>query len=142
MTKPLGDESTCWRGWHLWNHPFVLLCLVAILFAFWARWWVSRPFITLRKFAEFVEVERFDDAMALIVPDDRKKLSAAYWEQFRLKELEVLSSPTPLTFIDGRMAAKIGICSPDAEYTTDSGVHFVIDGNKIFIHEVTFREPP
>jgi len=140
MFELSNDGSTRWKIGHFLKRPVALAIPVAILLVLLGNWWISRPFKTLQRFADFVEAKQFDNAILLIASEDRKKIPAAYWEQLRHAELQVLTSPTPLTLIDGRMALFISARSSDSEFWSGSGIRFVIDGNDVLVHEVTFRE--
>ena len=87
------------------------LATLAIVFVFIAytglQGYCSLPFTTANHFVNCIRNGQFEKAKSMIDPADQARIPHEYWEQFRGRESVLLSAPTPLVFINRRMAIKV-----------------------------------
>ncbi len=113
-----------------------LACLGVIVTACYQWADPDRAFRTADRFETLVRQHRFDDAMAMMPPEDRRKIPASYWRQFEGHEFMTLSNPTPITWFSQRMQVVFAFSESDGTGGSDSGIRFEVNGNSILVFEV------
>lgn len=113
--------------------------VVAVGIFFPLLWWSDQAFQTAHRFVTLVKQHRFDEAMAMIPPEDRGKIPESYWQQFERNKPIVLTSPTPGTFFNHRMALRFSFPVQGETYSIGSGIDFEVNGNLILVCAVRFR---
>lgn len=100
----------------------------------------NNPFETQSRFIRHLRANRLEEAKAMFSPEDREKIPAEYWQQFREHPPESLISPTPLTLVNGRMSMKVAL-PPGCQATTPD-IRYEVAGKQIRVVEIVWPRLP
>lgn len=128
-------EQTQKRFWRR-KAGYLVIGSVLVITAILVQKYISLPFDTANRFHELLRNEQFNDARAMVEPSGQDKIPSRYWEQFRGKPPVLLTAPTPLTFINGRMAIKPVIFDHDHFLS----IRFEVIGTRLRVAEFEGRQ--
>ena len=112
--------------------------IICVLVVGWR--WATRPFRLARQFVAFVVAKQYEQAEAMLPPDQRRTIPPEFWKQFDgPREWITLSSPGPWTFTGGGMALTFAFKDPNTTFHTGCGIRFAVMPTSVSVSENTFH---